>query len=62
MRTVIAFLMFGALQLAAQNMQSCPMHKEHMKEDSQHQVDVEKHSDETMGFPAINPTCDAGAS
>jgi hypothetical protein len=36
MRTVIAFLMFGALQLAAQNRQSCPMHKEHVKEDSQH--------------------------
>ena len=51
MKTVIAFLIFGGLQLAAQDMQSCPMHKEHMKEDSQHQADVEKHGDEAMGFP-----------
>jgi hypothetical protein len=51
MKTVIAFLMFGALQLAAQDMQSCPMHKEHMKEAAQHQADVEQHGDEAMGFP-----------
>src|SRR6202051_2674472 len=51
MKTVIAFLLFGGLQLAAQDMQSCPMHKEHMKEASQHQADVEKHGDEAMGFP-----------
>src|SRR5450432_2051797 len=51
MRTVIALLMFGALQLVAQDMQSCPMHKEHMKEAAQHQADVEKHGDEAMGFP-----------
>jgi hypothetical protein len=51
MKTVIAFLMLGALQLAAQDMQSCPMHKEHMKEAAQHQADVEKHGDEAMGFP-----------
>lgn len=51
MKTVIAFLIFGGLQLAAQDMQSRPMHKEHMKEASQHQADVEKHSDEAMGFP-----------
>ena len=51
MKTVIAFLMFGALQLAAQDMQSCPLHKEHMKEAAQHQADVEKHGDEAMGFP-----------
>jgi hypothetical protein len=52
MKTVIAFLLFGGLQLAAQDMQSCPMHKEHMKEPSQHQADVEKHGDEAMmGFP-----------
>jgi hypothetical protein len=50
-KTVIAFLLFGVLQSAAQDMQSCPMHKEHMKEASQHQVDVEKHGDEAMGFP-----------
>jgi hypothetical protein len=51
MKIVIAFLLFGGLQLAAQDMQSCPMHKEHMKEASQHQADVEKHGDEAMGFP-----------
>ena len=51
MKTVIAFLLFGGLQLAAQDMQSCPMHKEHMKEAAQHQADVEKHGDEAMGFP-----------
>jgi hypothetical protein len=27
------------------------MHKEHMKEASQHQVDVEKNGDKAMGFP-----------
>ena len=27
------------------------MHKEQMKEAAQHQVDVEKHGDEAMGFP-----------
>jgi hypothetical protein len=51
MKTVIAFLIFGGLQLAGQDVQSCPMHKEHMKEASQHQADVEKHGDEAMGFP-----------
>ena len=51
MKTVLAFLMFCGLQLAAQDMQSCPMHKEHMKEAAQHQADVEKHGDEAMGFP-----------
>ncbi len=50
MKTVIAFLIFGALQLAAQDMQSCPMHKEHLKDAAQHQADVEKHGDEAMGF------------
>jgi hypothetical protein len=51
MKTVIAFLILGGLQLGAQDMQSCPMHKEHMKEIAQHQADVEKHGDEAMGFP-----------
>ena len=27
------------------------MHKEHTKEASQHQADVDKHGDEAMGFP-----------
>ena len=52
MKTLIAFLIFGVLQLAAQDMQSCPMHKEQMKKEvAQHQADVEKHGDEAMGFP-----------
>jgi len=51
MKTVIAFLLFSGLQLSAQDMQSCPLHKEHMKEAAQHQADVEKHGDEAMGFP-----------
>lgn len=51
MKTVLAFLMLGALQLAGQDMQSCPMHKEHMKEAAQHQADAEKHGDDAMGFP-----------
>ncbi|HEX4783039.1 MAG TPA: hypothetical protein VH350_01785 [Candidatus Sulfotelmatobacter sp.] len=50
MKTIIAFLMFGVLQLAAQDMQSCPTHKERMKEAAQHRDDVEKHGDEAMGF------------
>jgi hypothetical protein len=56
MKSVIAFLMFGTLQLAAQDMPSCPMHKEHMKEAAQHQGNVEKHGDEAMGFPNDNTT------
>ena len=51
MKSVIVFLIFGMLQLAAQDMQSCPMHEEHMKEAAQHRADVEKHGDEAMGFP-----------
>ena len=51
MKILITILLFGGLQLAAQDMQSCPMHKEHMKGDSQHQANVEKHGDEAMGFP-----------
>jgi hypothetical protein len=51
MKIVISLLLFCGLQLAAQDMQSCPMHKEHMKEASQHQADVERHGDEAMGFP-----------
>jgi hypothetical protein len=51
MKILITILLFGALQLTAQDMQSCPMHKEHMKTASQHLADVEKHGDEAMGFP-----------
>lgn len=51
MKTVAAMLLFCGLQLAAQDMQSCPKHNEPMKGASQHQADVEKHGDEAMGFP-----------
>jgi TusA-related sulfurtransferase len=46
MRTMLAFLLFCG-SLAAQDMESCPMHKD-MK--TQHQADLEKHGDEAMGF------------
>ena len=60
MKTLIVFLLAAAVQLVGQDMESCPMHKEHMKADSQHpseaqrpeaQKEVEKHGDEAMGFP-----------
>lgn len=51
MKTIVAFLMLSAMQLAAQDMESCPMHKEHSREAAQHRADVEKHGDEAMGFP-----------
>jgi hypothetical protein len=51
MKILITLLLFGGLELAAQDMQSCPMHKEHMKAASQHRAGVEKHGDEGMGFP-----------
>ena len=51
MKTIVALLLLCGLQLAAQDMQSCPMHKEHMKAASQHYADVGKHGDEAMGFP-----------
>jgi hypothetical protein len=51
---MIALFLFWRLQLSAQDMQSCPMHKEHTKE--QHQADVAKHGDEAMGFPHDSTT------
>jgi hypothetical protein len=51
MKIVLAFLLSCGLQVAAQDMQTCPIHKEHMKNSSQHQADVEKHGDQAMGFP-----------
>lgn len=50
MKIVIALFLFCTLRVAAQDMESCPMHKEHMKA-AQHQADVEKYGDEAMGFP-----------
>jgi hypothetical protein len=51
MKITVAFLLLCGLPLAAQDMNSCPKHKEHMKAASQHQADVEKHGDAAMGFP-----------
>jgi len=48
-KALITLFLFCGLQVAAQNMESCPMHREHLKE--QHQADVEKHGDEAMVFP-----------
>jgi hypothetical protein len=50
MKIILTVLLFCGLQLAAQDMQSCPMHKEHMN-GSQHQADVARHGDDAMGFP-----------
>lgn len=51
MKMLFTLLLFSGLHLTAQDMQSCPMHKEHMKAASQHQADVEKHGDQAMGYP-----------
>jgi hypothetical protein len=48
-KIVIALSLFCGLQLSAQDMQSCPMHK-------QHQADVETHGDAAMGFPHDSTT------
>jgi hypothetical protein len=54
MKTAIAFLLLCGLsalaQNAAQDTNSCPIHKEHMKA-AEHQAEVEKHGDQAMGFP-----------
>ncbi|HJX83721.1 MAG TPA: hypothetical protein VJ723_05205 [Candidatus Angelobacter sp.] len=49
MKTLAAFLLCLGTQLAAQDMQPCPMHKEHS--DKSHQTTVEKNGDQAMGFP-----------
>jgi hypothetical protein len=47
MKTLLTFVVLFGLQLVAQDMKSCPMHKEK----SDHQADVETHGDKAMGFP-----------
>jgi len=47
MKTLAIFVVLCGLPLAAQDMESCPMHKER----SEHQAEVEKHGNEAMGFP-----------
>jgi len=46
-RKMVVFLLIFGIQVAARDMESCPMHKN----PSQHQSQVEKHGDEAMGFP-----------
>jgi hypothetical protein len=50
MKTLAAFLLCFGIQLAAQDMQSCSMHKEHSKQ-STHLANLEKNGDQAMGFP-----------
>jgi hypothetical protein len=54
MKIILVLLLLSGLQLVAQasdeDMQSCPMHKQHMKT-APHQADVEKNGDMAMGFP-----------
>jgi hypothetical protein len=47
MKTLVIFALLCGLQLVAQDMTSCPMHKDTK---SEHQANVEKHGDEAMGF------------
>ena len=51
MKTLAAFILCFGLTLSAQDMESCPMHKEHSQKSSGHSSDVEKNGDEAMGFP-----------
>lgn len=46
----LAVVLLWGLQTMSQDMQSCPMHKNHTNS-SQHQADVEGDGDEAMGFP-----------
>jgi hypothetical protein len=48
MKIIVTLFLFCGLQLTAQDMQSCPKHKDQTQ--AQHQADVEKHGDEAMGF------------
>ena len=51
MKSMVTMLLLCGLRMGAQDMQSCPMHQEHVKAASQRQAEVEKHGDEAMGFP-----------
>ena len=56
MKTQVATVFLFSLPLAAQDMQSCPMHKQHTEVQSQHQANVEKNGDEAMGFSQQSAT------
>jgi hypothetical protein len=47
MKILAILVVLYGLQLPAQDMKSCPMHKEK----TGHQADVEKHGGQAMGFP-----------
>jgi len=51
MKILLAFILCFGLTLSAQDMASCPMHKEHSQKSTGHSSDVEKNGDEAMGFP-----------
>ncbi len=51
MKTLAAFILCFGLSVSAQDMASCPMHKEHSNKSITHSADVEKNGDEAMGFP-----------
>jgi hypothetical protein len=51
MKALAAFLLCFGLTLSAQDMELCPMHKEHSQKSSGHSSDVEKNGDKAMGFP-----------
>jgi hypothetical protein len=55
MKTMFAFLLLFAAPLGAQEM-ACPTHKQHTNASAGHQVDVEQHGDEAMGFSHDNTT------
>lgn len=48
MKTMAGLLLLCGPPLVAQDMQSCPMHKDHA---AQHHANVQQHGDEAMGFP-----------
>jgi len=47
MKMLVIFALFGGLQLAAQDMKSCPMHQQTK---SEYQADVDKHGDLATRF------------
>jgi len=48
--TALVFLLFFAVSLAAQDTQSCPMHKQHLASSSGHATDLEQRGNQGMGF------------
>jgi hypothetical protein len=51
MKIIVALFLCCGLQLAAQDMKSCPMQTKVGEAGSHHQAEVEKNGDAAMGFP-----------